>query len=1012
MEEYLPGDDLLPFRDERQAKRNLNRVEPMLPPGGLSILKLFLRQSPNPDAALSGLDRFLGEAGQPAEELFHPASMLGAAIAIFSQSRYLTEALIRHPQLLGWALDAERIYRVLPRDELRSELGWLGLSEKSENAATTLARFKRMHVLRIALRDLLGIATLAEVTEELSNLADALLRGAQEYVQQGLVSRFGRPLAEADSGPIECQFVVLALGKLGGRELNYSSDIDLIFLYTGEGQTSGPIRISNAEFAAQLANQFTNLLSRMTPEGSCYRVDLRLRPDGRMGEVVLTVGSAAEYYHQRARDWELQMLIKARPVAGSRRLGRLFLKLIEPLIYQTTTDFLTIERVSETRDRIQEKLQRRGRPGTNVKLARGGIRDIEFLVQCLQRLYGGRDPWVRSGGTLFALHRLRDKGYLSMPDFARLSAAYQYLRALEHRLQLDENRQTHTLPEEDEALRLLAAKMQHPAPSGSRPVDLVQRIHRHLQRVSEIYDRVVYAQKPIAKPAAFVVAEASTATVEELDQRPAAEHSWQVQLRHIERQSPSLAAAIRRLPMRWGTKYFEHLLNKLISNPVLLGEFEKSQALLECVGDLMEHSPYLAEHLIRHPKDIRHLKAIVEPSEDGDAPGGSFEDTLTEGTRAGDGGIGDVGPTTTSWDDRPEVRQVLETPGGLDEKSAWLRRFYRHEMLRILGAGIHLRQGIFHTLDRTSRLADWVIRAAYRFAAEDVFGGALPDSPRARMHVIALGRLGPREFDLGSDADLVFVLPAPAAGERRRWTQVAERLIEITSSYTREGIIFAVDARLRPRGRDGELVQTEAQYESYLDGKAEAWEAIAYMKARAVAGDIESGTRFLSKLQDTDWRRYGRSGDLSQLLTAMRQRIENEQGASRPIKSGSGGYYDIDFILMYLRLREAYRFFESLNTPERIRVIHAGGHLSDEQADKLHRTAVFYRSLDHAMRMLSGHSLGKIPSSRSQQQIVKELVGRWSMIKPGKESLAAFLGGVQTETRKLFWEVFDGGGRK
>ena len=195
----------------------------------------------------------------------------------------------------------------------------------------------------------------------------------------------------------------------------------------------------------------------------------------------------------------------------------------------------------------------------------------------------------------------------------------------------------------------------------------------------------------------------------------------------------------------------------------------------------MEHSPYLAEHLIRHPKDIRHLKAIVEPSEDGDAPGGSFEDARTEGTRAGD-----VGPTTTSWDDRPEVRQVLETPGGLDEKSAWLRRFYRHEMLRILGAGIHLRQGIFHTLDRTSRLADWVIRAAYRFAAEDVFGGALPDSPRARMHVIALGRLGPREFDLGSDADLVFVLPAPAAGERRRWTQVAERLIEITSSYTRE----------------------------------------------------------------------------------------------------------------------------------------------------------------------------------------------------------------------------------
>lgn len=449
----------VPFTNGARSRAVLQRIAGRLGEHDLATLKLLLKQMPDPDSAAAGLDRFLDQGELAVSAASSSNYLLHAALTVFSHSNYLGDALIRHPELLAWAMERERFFRPLSAEELRTELGWIPAKADDDQAALTLARFKRMQLLRIALRDLLGAATLAEVTLELSNLADALIEGAHDHLRQQLAARHGRPLSPADSGPIESRFVALAVGKLGGRELNYSSDIDLMYLHTGEGTTSGPIPIPNSELFKQLAARMTNLLSRMTPEGFCYRVDLRLRPEGAAGELVLPLDGAVSYYHGRARDWELQMLIKARPAAGDLRLGRRFLSLIEGRIYHTTTDFTAIEKVSESRDRIQEKLRRGGKSETDVKLARGGIRDIEFLVQCLQRLWGGKDPFVRSGGTLFSLHRLSEKGYLSTPDYARLNAAYQYLRTLEHRLQMLDNRQTHSLPSRQADRDLLERKM-------------------------------------------------------------------------------------------------------------------------------------------------------------------------------------------------------------------------------------------------------------------------------------------------------------------------------------------------------------------------------------------------------------------------------------------------------------------------------------------------------------------------------------------------------------------------
>ncbi|HKV96075.1 MAG TPA: hypothetical protein VJR90_01110, partial [Gammaproteobacteria bacterium] len=317
-------------------------------------------------------------------------------------------------------------------------------------------------ILRVLLRDVLGFCSLSETTQELSHLADAILDVSYKRIREEFIERHGVPrYLDAQGQSQECGMSVIALGKLGGNELNYSSDIDLMFVYEANGETDGENRISNKEFYKKVANQLTELLSTYTAEGLCYRVDLRLRPDGSLGEICISLDGAKSYYQTRARDWELQMLIKARVAAGDPEAGRELLRSVELQIYSTTLDFSAVEAVSVTRERISEKLNRRRlhKDAFDIKLAPGGIRDIEFLVQCLQRLHGGQVPWVRHGGTVLALARLSDKDLLSAAEYARLVSAYRFLRNLEHRLQFNEDRQTHRMPTAPHELDILARKM-------------------------------------------------------------------------------------------------------------------------------------------------------------------------------------------------------------------------------------------------------------------------------------------------------------------------------------------------------------------------------------------------------------------------------------------------------------------------------------------------------------------------------------------------------------------------
>ncbi len=673
----------LGFRNTSRARQDLSQLQE-LPSKFLRHVITLIQNSPDPDQVLHGFVR-LGADLPAFHSLLEQPSVLPFAAAIFGHSSFLSEAIIRHPE---WLLDlaaSPDLHRVLRACDYEERLKRYIGPDCGVPSPVAMASFRRREILRIVLRDVLLKASLTEVTEEISNLADAVLNVSLTAIRKSL-----RPESDHSSDGF---FSVIALGKLGGTELNYSSDIDLMFIYDVDG-SHPDTHLTHREHFKKVSNRLTELLSTYTGEGLCYRVDLRLRPDGRYGEVCQSLRAACQYYETRARDWELQMLIKARVAAGDVQPGTALLNFVEPLIYSTTTDFTTVEAVSETRQRIHEKLQRSRVAGTDIKLARGGIRDIEFLVQCLQRLHGGQDPWVRHGGTVPALFRLRDKGFISSREYSRLFAAYEFLRTLEHRLQFFEDRQTHTLPQDPEQQRILALRMPGVHADSSEPGFLERRLEEHLEAVRGIYERVVRRKR-----------DEYGALAELPPQSPPQANATVV--RFFGSQLPRFSARLDAFRPARGENKLPHFLEGILGSPDLVQLLENNEGVAQSTLEFFEHSSYFADQLIRYP-------ALL------------FEVAAACGDRQG--------------------RVGFQPPSDL----VGLRRFYREQMVRIQSDSLHRCGSVFKTLKRTSDLADHVISAAYRLAVAETLAtnSPLPLSytPGNQMMVIALGRLGMREL--------------------------------------------------------------------------------------------------------------------------------------------------------------------------------------------------------------------------------------------------------------------------
>ena len=412
-------------------------------------------------------------------------ALISDLVTIAAYSPLLATTVLQNPDYVTWLGRERTDIKVRSKEDLLESLSRFSLLNTEMSANIMLARFRRRELLRVYLRDIRGLATVAEITEELSNLADATIEFALRMARQELENRYGVPIETDENGrEISARFCVVAVGKLGSRELNYASDIDLMFIYSNEGSTSeaGTAgRITNRELFIKLAERVIALAGGQAGEGAAYRIDMRLRPHGSIGRLALSVDETIRYYQTDAREWERQVLIRSRPVAGDANVYKRFYSAVEPAVFRRDADKTeSLANVRQSKGRIEDPAA--PGPGYNVKLGRGGIREIEFIAQALQLAHAGRDEWLRHPHTLVSLSRLADRGFIDEKRLTGLFEAYDFFRRLEHRLQMEHGLQTHTVPKNGAAHALAARRM-----GIERPTDLDREIRRHASNVQVVF---------------------------------------------------------------------------------------------------------------------------------------------------------------------------------------------------------------------------------------------------------------------------------------------------------------------------------------------------------------------------------------------------------------------------------------------------------------------------------------------------------------------------------------------
>ena len=952
------------FRDPQAAARNLERMAARAPRGVLDALPTLLVGSPDPDAALNLFEKLCAEGSDETLRLLdRHRGLIHYALAVFGYSQFLGETLIQNPDLLQQLAREKSLDRSHSREDFEESLARFRTRSFEADTALALARFKRREYVRIMLRDVLGLGTLADTTGEISALSDVLIAAALGEADSVLRKRYGPPRHnDAQGRLVETPFAVLSLGKLGGNELNYSSDVDLMFVH-GDGEPPEAGEISNREYFIRLAQQTTELLSRLTREGPVFRIDLRLRPQGSEGEPAVSLGQALRYYSATAHDWELQAMIKARHSAGDLHLARAFLRGVLPSVYRAELNFAAIETALDTREKISSHRRRKApvrAAGIDVKLDRGGIRDIEFLVQCLQRVYGGEERWLRSGGTLFSLQKLHDKGHISGKDFHDLNSGYEFLRRVEHRLQLRQGQQTHRLPQTEGELRILTRLVVGPRAAEARE-GIEEEVRRRMAAVAEIYHRVIHKQHlPKREDQDSEFRLRSTAA------ESGKEQSFKQILEHLAGDSPGLYEIAARRDLASHTRRnLQRFLSAALTSSERYAAVARAPQAVERALQLFAVSEGLTEILIRHPEEIETLEELGGASRTPEAE--RLFPTERESAAAG----GD-----------PAFAHIAAGAAEPGEKMALLRRYSRHRTFAAGARDLAEPRPVYESLEELTAAADDAIAAALGIA------GAPP-----QFAVLALGRLGSREFDIASDADLLFLREEKL--DARKAARAAEQIVEALASYTREGTVFAVDPRLRPRGGEGELVITPATLASYFTAEAQAWEALTYTKLRFVAGSERLAERAIAAVEQGS-ARFADDPSFAAAVREMRAKLEKAV-SSEPgsFKTGPGGFYDIDFVASYLMVRHGTRL--GGNIRERLYGLAAQGHLSDNDCATLDSAAELLRTLEHVVRLVTGRARKSVPASEHARETVERLTR--------KLLRRDFAGGLEGELARAFTSV-------
>jgi glutamate-ammonia-ligase adenylyltransferase len=920
-------------------------------------LESLLRDLPDQDGPRAFLARLAQERPRELQKLKREPGLLSDVLALAAWSPLLATTIEQNPDYLAW-LARERVNpRVRGTDELKESLARFALTNSSLNQQVLLARFRRRELLRIYLHDIRRSHTMVETTEELSNLADAILDYALQLASQELENRYGSPRSIDERGRIAAaEFCIVALGKLGSCELNYASDIDLMFVYSDEGTTSGAGErgeVSNREYFVKLAEAIVRLVGQPEGEAAAYRVDLRLRPHGRDGALASSFAEATRYYRQTAQAWELQALIRSRVSAGSAALFSQFASAVKPYVFRSDVSVKqALASVRLAKQKINTHIERRS--GFNVKLSRGGIREIEFIAQALQLAHGGRDEWLRVPHTLISLGRLADRGFISEQERTELSAAYEFLRTLEHRLQMEHGLQTHLLPEAIPARVLAARRLTFSGDTALQNFEFA--LKAHTGQVMRAYNRVFAEAVKDVDQAVETPVDLSLAqvrTYEPIDSEKAAALS-----------AGSIFSQF--LSANESPNDQKSLVEKLEGVARQSLNPHRSLTLGARIASSLDKSPTTLEHITE--ENVVALLSLCGSSE--------FFGEMIAANPGLIGGLTKKSKKLQRRDYRSILRSCIEAEKNFAAELSSLRRSWAKLLLEIGAADAGGEISVFESNRLQTELAIASINAAYLVARRELGRRYGQKSPGPRLAFLGLGRLGSGGVDYGSDLDLIVtydsLVPSPIASLTREeaYARIIELMISVLSSVTREGYLYRVDLRLRPDGQNGPLVTSSEGLLEYLKERSAIWEWLAYVKMRAVAGDLELGRRVETHARHVVHENAS-SGDLAELKTEtrrVRDRLEKERSrkgrhGGLDIKYGRGGMLDVYFATRYLQLRDDVRDEgDERSTPVTIERLEAAGSLSSGNAAVLSDGYALLRSVDHHMRLIVGRS-ARLPAS-------------------------------------------------
>jgi [glutamine synthetase] adenylyltransferase / [glutamine synthetase]-adenylyl-L-tyrosine phosphorylase len=900
----------LGFADPARAERLLAEA-PAIADGapGTGVIDAFAFAA-DPDLALTALTRIPGDGDLTAALRADP-ELRARLIAVLGASAALGDHLARHPGDWRVLRDGEGLRPPEPGEVRAGLLAAVGARPEDPEpvagpvagpglAADPVAALRvayRRLLLPLAARDLTGEAPFGQVAGELADLAAGVLEAALAIARAAL-----------PAGATPCRLAVIAMGKCGARELNYASDVDVVFVAEpGEGVAADG-EAAALRTATQLAAGLIQVCSQSTPEGSLFPVDPNLRPEGRNGPLVRTLASHRAYYDRWAQTWEFQALLKARPVAGDAALGRAYTDAMGPLVWQAAQRDNFVPDVQAMRRRVVGTLPK-AVAGRELKLGPGGLRDIEFAVQLLQLVHGRADETLREPATLPALAALAAGGYVGRPDAADLADAYRFLRTLEHLLQLRNLRRTHTLPDDPAALRRLGralllaesgpAAREEDGGTRARPdpaEELLARWRQHAGQVQRLHEKLFYrplldAVARLPGDAVRLTPQAAGARLEALGYADPAGA-----LRHIEALTSGVSrrAAIQRtllpLMLGWfadaaapdaGLLAFRQVSDALGNTPWYLRLLRDDMTVAQRMARLLASSRYAVDLLLRQPETVAILGDDAQ---------------LVPRDRAAL---------------QAEAAALVGRHAQAENAVAALRGLRRRELLRTAMADLLGRSGAEQAGEALTTVAAVTVEAALQVALRSVADrrGAVP----TRMCVVAMGRFGGHESGYGSDADVMFVHdPLPGADEQEA-TEAAHAAAEaLRALLTRPAPDppLLIDPGLRPEGRQGPLVRTLASYRAYYERWSVPWEAQALLRAEPVAGDAELGARFTALADKFRYPDGGIPESSVREIRRIKARMEAERmprgvDPALHLKLGPGGLSDVEWVVQLLQLRHA-----------------------------------------------------------------------------------------------------------